>query len=260
MDKASLIGVIIGSVCLFIACQHTAQGNWAMFYSSEGVLLVLGGSVSVIFMSMPLEKILCLPGYLKKFMFNSGLQATEVIQLMNTLAEKARRDGILALESETASIKDPFLAAGMKMAIDGVDPGAIEGVLRMEVLAMQERHKAGKKFFDLVKVYGPGWGLVGTLIGQLGMFGKLANADIGELGAALMLAVGATLYGAFIANAVAGPMGEKMALKSSDEILGREMMIQGILSIQAGDNPRITLDKMLAFIPSPGRAKFRQAV
>ena len=148
----------------------------------------------------------------------------------------------------------------MKMAIDGVDPGAIEGVLRMEVLAMQERHKAGKKFFDLVKVYGPGWGLVGTLIGQLGMFGKLATADIGELGAALMLAVGATLYGAFIANAVAGPMGEKMALKSSDEILGREMMIQGILSIQAGDNPRITLDKMLAFIPSPGRAKFRQAV
>jgi len=111
-----------------------------------------------------------------------------------------------------------------------------------------------------VKVYGPGWGLVGTLIGQLGMFGKLATADIGELGAALMLAVGATLYGAFIANAVAGPMGEKMALKSSDEILGREMMIQGILSIQSGDNPRITLDKMLAFIPSPGRAKFRQAV
>ena len=117
-----------------------------------------------------------------------------------------------------------------------------------------------KKFFDLVKVYGPGWGLVGTLIGQLGMFGKLATADIGELGAALMLAVGVTLYGAFIANAVAGPMGEKMALKSSDEILGREMMIQGILSIQSGDNPRITLDKMLAFIPSPGRAKFRQAV
>ncbi|GDY00493.1 motility protein A [Phycisphaerae bacterium] len=260
MDKASLIGLIIGAVCLGIACHHTCHGNWGMFYSSEGVLLVLGGSVSVIFMSMPLDKVMSLPGYLKKFMFNSGLQATEVIQLMNTLAEKARRDGILALESETASIKDPFLAAGMKMAIDGVDPGAIEGVLRMEVLAMQERHKAGKKFFDLVKVYGPGWGLVGTLIGQLGMFGKLATADIGELGAALMLAVGATLYGAFIANAVAGPMGEKMALKSGEEILGREMMIQGILSIQAGDNPRITLDKMLAFIPSPGRAKFRQAV
>jgi chemotaxis protein MotA len=208
---------------------------------------------------MPLEKVMCLPGYLKKFMFAGGLQASEVIGIMNTLAEKARRDGILALESETANIKDPFLAAGMKMAIDGVDPGAIEGVLRMEVLAMQERHKAGKKIFDLVKVYGPGWGLVGTLIGQLGMFGKLATADIGELGAALQLAVGATLYGAFLANAVFGPMGEKMALKSSDEILSREMMIQGILSIQAGDNPRITLDKMLAFIPSPARAKFRQA-
>ena len=88
MDKASLIGIIIGAVCLGIACHHTAHGNWMMFYSIEGVLLVIGGSISVVFMSMPLEKVMCLPGYLKKFMFAGGLQASEVIGIMNTLAER----------------------------------------------------------------------------------------------------------------------------------------------------------------------------
>ena len=145
------------------------------------------------------------------------------------------------------------------MAIDGVEPGNIEATLRMELAAMAERHKAGKKFFDLVKVYGPGYGLVGTLVGQVGMFGKLASANIGELGHALGIAVVATMYGAVIANAVMGPIGDKLGIRSSEEMLNREMMLQGILSIQAGDNPRVTLDKTLAFIPAATRSKLKLA-
>jgi chemotaxis protein MotA len=128
----------------------------------------------------------------------------------------------------------------------------------MEILAMQDRHKAGKKFFDLIKLYAPGYGLVATLIGQIGMFGHLGG-DIKVMGHMLAVAVVATMYGTIAANAIAGPMGDKLALRSGEEILNREMMLQGILSIQAGDNPRVTMDKMLAFIPSPGRGKYRQA-
>jgi chemotaxis protein MotA len=175
------------------------------------------------------------------------------------MSEKARRDGILSLESEISKLEDPFLKAGLKMAVDGSAPETIESTLRMELLAMTDRHKAGKKFFDLIKLYGPGYGLVGTLVGQVGMFGKLATADIGELGAALALAVVATMYGAIIANAVAGPMGDKLALRSGEELLSREMMLQGILSIQAGDNPRATLDRMLAFLPHAHREKLNAA-
>ncbi|HEX2837303.1 MAG TPA: MotA/TolQ/ExbB proton channel family protein [Phycisphaerales bacterium] len=259
MDKASLIGIIVGVVCMGIAAFHVSHGNFMMFYSSEGVLMVLGGSVSVTFMALPMDKMKQVPGYVKRFLFNKAMEPVEVIKLMNELAEKARRDGILALESETQKIQDPFLSSGLKMAVDGVEPAAIESTLRLEVAAMQERHKAGKKFFDLIKLYGPGYGLVGTLVGQVGMFGQLADADIGALGSALALAVVATLYGAIIANAVAGPIGDKLALRSSEEILSREMMLQGILSIQSGDNPRVTLDKCLAFVPGPARAKFKQA-
>lgn len=172
-----------------------------------------------------------------------------------------RREGFLALEGDMEQIKklDPFLAAGLRMAIDGQEPHAVEHTLRMELLAMQDRHKAGKKFFDLLKLYGPGYGLVGTLVGQVGMFGNLATADVRQLGHMLALAVVATMYGAILANAIAGPIGDKLGIRSSEEILNREMILQGILSIQAGDNPRNTLDKMLAFIPGPRRDKIRDA-
>jgi chemotaxis protein MotA len=259
VDKASLIGVLIGCVCLGIVLMEVSHGHFGMFFSTEGLLMVGGGSVSVTFMAMPMDKMKKVPGYVRRFFFHKGMQPEVVVKLMGELSEKARRDGILALEAEIEKLNDPFLSSGLKMAVDGVDPGAIEATLRLELVAMQDRHKAGKKFFDLIKVYGPGYGLVGTLVGQIGMFGQLASADIGALGHALAVAVCATMYGAVIANAVAGPIGDKLALRSSEEIVNREMMLQGVLSIQAGDNPRVTQDKMLAFVPSAVRGKLKAA-
>lgn len=261
MDKASIIGIIIGVCCLGFVFFEVSHGHFAMFYSLEGLLMVGGGSISVTFMALPMEKVKCIPGYIRRFMFNKSKPAVEVIQLMANLGERARRDGILALEQDIESMQatDPFLASGLRMVVDGSDPEAVESTLRMEVMAMQDRHKAGKKFFDLIKLYGPGYGLVGTLVGQVGMFGNLASADIGQMGHALAVAVVATMYGAIVANAVAGPIGDKLSLRSSEEILNREMMLQGVLSIQAGDNPRATLDKMLAFIPMTGREKLKAA-
>jgi chemotaxis protein MotA len=259
VDKASLIGVLIGIGAVGFVLYEVSHGNFMMFFSIEGVLMVGVGSVSVIFMAMPMDKIKCIPGYVKRFMFHKGLSPEEVIRLVARLSERARRDGILALESEMPNIKDPFLQQGLKMAVDGVEPANIEATCRMELAAMQERHKAGKKVFDLLKLYGPGYGLVGTLIGQVALFGNLGNSDVGQLGGALAVAVAATMYGAILANAIAGPIGDKLSLRSAEEILAREMMLQAILSIQAGDNPRITEEKMLAFLPQVSRSKLRAA-
>ncbi len=259
MDIASIIGVLVGVGCLGYVFYEVSHGHLMMFYSQEGVLMVIGGSISVCFMAMPMDKMMAVPGFIRRFMFHKSIPTLQLIQLMSRLSEKARRDGILSLESEVADVKDRFLVSGLKMAIDGMPPEMIEATLRMEVLAMQDRHKAGKKFFDLIKLYGPGYGLVGTLVGQVGMFGNLASADIGKMGHMLAVAVVATMYGAIVANAIAGPIGDKLALRSSEEILNREMMLQGILSIQAGDNPRMTTEKMAAFIPAPGRAKLKAA-
>jgi chemotaxis protein MotA len=259
VDIASLIGLIIGLGCMGFVFFEVSHGHFAMFLSMEGLLMVGGGSISVTFIAMPLNRVLQIPGYIKKFLFYKAKPTADLIKLIGQMSEKARRDGILSLEAEIAKLDDKFLKSGLKMAVDGSAPEVIESTLRMEIMAMQDRHKAGKKFFDLLKLYGPGYGLVGTLVGQVGMFGKLADADIGELGAALALAVVATMYGAILANAFAGPMGDKLALRSGEELLSREMMLQGILSIQAGDNPRATMDKMLAFIPHASREKLNIA-
>jgi chemotaxis protein MotA len=259
MDLASLIGSLFGLAILLFVGFEASHGHFSMYYSQEGVLMVFGGSISVVFMAMPMERLKCLPGYLRSFMFHKTTSPLEVIALLRNLSEKSRRDGLLALEAEIANIKDGFLVQALKMAVDGTSPETIEATMRMEVLAMQERHKAGKKFFDLIKLYGPGWGLVGTLVGQIGMFGNLGGGDVGAMGKMLAIAVVATMYGTILANAICGPIGDKLALRSAEEIINREMMLQGILSIQYGDNPRMTVEKMLAFIPAPQRAKLKAA-
>ncbi len=261
MDKASAIGIIIGASCLTFVFVEASEGHLAMFYSQEGVLMVFGGSISVVFMAMPLSRLVCVGGFLKNFLFHKGRSPVEVVKVVTELADKARRDGILSLEADAEKLKtsDPFLVKGLRMAIDGMDPAAIETTLRLEILAMQERHKAGKKFFDLIKLYGPGWGLVGTLVGQIGMFGNLGSSEVGGLGKMLAIAVCATMYGTVLANAIAGPIGDKLALRSSEEILNREMILQGVMSLQAGDNPRLTLEKMTAFLPMVSRDKLAKA-
>ncbi len=259
VDIASLIGVLIGVGCLGFVFFEASHGDLGMYYSQEGFLMVFGGSLSVVFMGMPMEKLKCVPGYVRRFMFHKGTAPVDVIMQMRKLSDKARRDGLLSLESEVGRIGDRFLVQGLKMAIDGTSADSIEATLRMEIMAMQERHKAGKKFFDMIKLYGPGWGLVGTLVGQIGMFGNIGGGDAGTMGKLLAIAVVATMYGCVLANAIAGPIGDKLALRSGEEIINREMMLQGILSILVGDNPRITVEKMSAFIPVANRARLKAA-
>ena len=260
MDKASLIGSLLGVVVLgaTVALVLSHGGNLAMFWSLKGVIMVFGGTVSVLFMAMPMEKLKQVPGYIRAFMREPKMTSSDTVGLMADLSDKARRDGILALEGEVDKIEDPFLKQGVKMAVDGTDENIIETTLRLELMAIQERHKAGKKFFDLIKLYGPGYGLAATLIGQIGMFGALGGS-VEELGAMLAVAVTATMYGTVLANAIAGPIGDKLSLRSGEEILGKEMMLQGIMSIQSGDNPRTTTEKMLAFVSQSGRSKLKLA-
>ncbi len=258
MDKASVVGSLLMTGAVLLVCYQATAGDLMSLWSQKGFIMVIIGSVAAVLMAMSMERIKMIPGYIRRFMFTKGKPVMETIKIMTQLADKSRKDGILSLESEVSKIDDPFLANGLKMAVDGVDPEMIETTLRLEIMAMQERHKSGKKFFDLLKVYGPGLGLVATLMGQIGMFKNLGG-DIATMGYMLAVAVVATMYGTVLANCVAGPIGDKLSFRSGEEILGREMILQGILSIQAGENPRATLDKMAAFVPAVTRDKLKAA-
>jgi chemotaxis protein MotA len=185
--------------------------------------------------------------YMKKWLLNKENHIEHAIKEMVEYAETARRDGVLALEAASREAADPFLRRGLQLTIDGTDPEMIERILRIEIEAMQERHKHGKHFWGTMAKFGPGFGLMATLIAQVAMFRSLGG-DASVIGQALAIALTGTLYGCMLQNLVAGPIAEKLSVRSHEEAFAKEIVLQGVLSIQAGNNPRVVEMQLLSFL------------
>jgi chemotaxis protein MotA len=207
---------------------------------------------------MPLHNITGALGYLKKWLFNKDAHIEHVIQEMVSYAETARRDGVLALETVAREAPDAFLRRGLQLTIDGTDPEIIERILRIEIDSMVERHKHGKHLFHTLAKFGPGFGLMATLIAQVAMFRSLGG-DAGTIGTALAVALTGTLYGCILQNLVAGPIAEKLSLRSIEEAFAKEIMLQGVLAIQAGNNPRVVEMQLLSFLSNKQQAAIPKA-
>jgi chemotaxis protein MotA len=165
---------------------------------------------------------------------------------------------VLALEKVAKENPDPFLRRGLQLTIDGTDPEMIERIMRIEIDAMIERHKHGKEFFGTLAKFGPGFGLMATLIAQVAMFRSLGG-DAGAIGQALAVALTGTLYGCLLQNLVAGPIAEKLKARSAEEAFSKEVILQGVLSIQAGNNPRIVEMQLLSFLSVGQQAHMAKA-
>ncbi len=216
-----------------------------------------------------------LPGYLKKCLFHKDVEASHIIAQIVQFAEIARRDGVLALENSVKSSNDPFMRKGLQLAIDGADPAVIEQVMSIELSSIEERHHHGRKMFELMGKYGPALGLTATLVGQVIMFKEMAGGGGGHEGGeggggkagdqaagiakALQGALLGTLYGTIWANVICGPLTDKLAVRSKEELFNKQIIVQGILAIQAGDNPRIVESKLLSFLSSKERAHMAPA-
>ncbi|MBP7937186.1 MAG: MotA/TolQ/ExbB proton channel family protein [Phycisphaerae bacterium] len=247
MDIATIIGVIFSIGALIWAMYEGTHGHLEAFYSTEGFVLVLGGSFAAVCLSMPLRSVLEVGGYLKNWLFAKETPIHVIIQQIVHYAEIARREGVLALETEVQKQQDPFMKKGLQLCVDSMDAAVIEKSMRIEIEALAERHKKGKKFFELMGKYGPGFGLTATLIGQVAMFRNMGG-DSAAIGQALAIALLGTLYGCIICNVVCGPIADKLAIRSADEQFVREMILVGILGLQTGDNPRMVQIKMQSFL------------
>ncbi len=273
MDIATIMGLFFAFGAVAWAMYEGTHGQLGAFYSTEGFVLVVGGSMACACMSMPMHAIKSLPKYISKYLFHKGQEPTEIIKQIVGFAEVARRDGVLALENSVKTTEDPFLRKGLQLAIDGADPAVIDQVMSIELSAIEERHHHGKKMFELMGKYGPALGLTATLIGQVVMFMNMAGpsdahaAAGGEHGgghgggdqsakiaSALAIALLGTLYGTLWANLICGPVFDKLSVRSKEELFCKQIVIQGILSIQAGDNPRIVESKLLSFLSNTERA------
>jgi len=167
----------------------------------------------------------------------------------------ARKDGLLALESRIPDISNPTIVLGIQMAVDGTRPEIMEDIFHTEIHAEEDRHLVGKKMFDLMGRCGPAFGMIATLLGLIMMLGNLDDPD--SIGPTMAMALVGTLYGAAMANMICAPCGEKLAYLSRQELLGKEMILKGILGIQAGENPRIIEQKLNTYLPPSQRRESR---
>ena len=181
------------------------------------------------------------------FFSGANLPADEVIKKFVDLGSKARREGILALESDVKDIPDEFLKKGLQMSVDGLEPQAIQEILITEVDYLRERHQLGAEIFSTMGTFAPALGMIGTLIGLVQMLQTMD--DPSAIGPAMAVALLTTFYGSVMANLICMPVAGKLRSRSKEESLTKEMIIEGVLSLTRGENPRILEQKMLAFIP-----------
>jgi chemotaxis protein MotA len=254
MEISTILGLIIG-FAMMVGCLMVGEAEVSLkeFIDPPAIMMVGGGAIAVLLVGFPLKHIVGLWRVLKKPFFCRPEQAGELIDEIVMLAEAARKDGLLSLENKAKDVEDPFVARGIQLCVDGTRPEVVEEVLRSEIGAMGERHRHYRKTLDLMGRCGPAFGMIATLLGLILMLGNLDNPD--TIGPSMACALIGTLYGAVMANLVCIPLSEKLAFMSEEERLIKEVIVRGVLAIQAGDNPRIVRQKLEAFVPP----KLRQA-
>lgn len=251
MDITTIIGIVLGLV--LVAWAIISGGTpFDKFIDTGSLVIVLGGTVSGFLVSFPLKDVLGVGGVLSKAIKNPEFDVNQIITKVIDLANVARREGLLALDEAVSDIKDDFLKKGVMLIVDGTDPELVKNILETELDNVLSRHAKGKNYFDVMGSLAPAFGMVGTLVGLVAMLQNLS--DPGAIGPAMAVALLTTFYGSLFANLIFIPIGTKLGGKSAEEELVRNVMIEGLLSIQAGENPRIIEEKLKAFLPPKVRS------
>jgi chemotaxis protein MotA len=250
MDIATLAGLALAFVIVF-AVQMLEGGHPGSIMLFPAMLLVFGGSLMAVMAGGTLKDFLGLIGSLKKAFTAKVTPPDAVVESVVKLAERARKEGLLALEDAIKGVDDPFLKKGLQLAVDGTDPEELREILEAEVDAKRKADKAGAKHFADMGAYAPTIGIIGTVMGLVHVLENLSNPD--ELGHLIAAAFVATLWGVLSANVIWLPIASRLKRLSEIECAQMELVIAGILNIQAGANPRLVAQKLRSLLP-PGVA------
>ncbi len=246
------LGGIIGSVLL-------DGGSVMAFANLSAFLIIGGGTLGAAMVSTTIRDVLRLPQLLRKALWGwVGADSPILIRSLVRAAQRARKDGILALEEmATDPNTGPFLAKGIGLVVDGADENTIREILRAEIAAMQRRHRRGISLLESMGGYAPTMGIIGTVLGLVHVLAKLGEGGTEGLGQGIAIAFVATLYGIFSANVLFLPLAGNLQAKSAEEAFRREMVLEGILGIQAGHNPHILELRLHAYYPLPAAGRPR---
>ncbi len=256
MDLATIIGFVLAWGAFFASIVMEG-GELSGMINPSAAVLVFGGTLGATMMGFPLSALMDLPKVVKHAFMSKHQDVSEVIKMLVGFAERARREGLLSLEDHAREIEDVFLKKGIQLAIDGTDPELVREIMQTDIAFLGTRHHHGANFFATMGGFAPTLGVIGTVAGLVHMLSNLS--DPGGMGPSIAAAFIATLYGVSSANLLFLPLANKLKHVSAEEVLIREIMTEGILAIQAGDNPRIVEEKLKAFLSPKERKHIEEA-
>lgn len=250
MDISSL--GLVGSIIALVGCIQLENMGivGSGYFNIPGMVLIFMGTHFGLLTSFTLQDTMKLGKWIKVIYFHPVENLREIIETMIGFAQKARREGLLSLEGDIENIHDPFFRKGIQLVVDGVDPELIEEVLYTEVEKTAARHKVGLEYFMIGGGVAPTMGVMGAIMGLTGALSKMGGGDIMTTVHSLAIAFIASFYGVGYANLILFPVAYKLKAIHEEEAFAKELIITGVLSIQAGDNPRILEEKMKAFFPA----------
>ena len=248
MDLATLVG-LLGAFGIVVAAMVTG-GDVGVFVNVPSLLIVLGGSLFVVLMKFTLAQFLGIGKVMgKAFMFKS-IKPEDIITEAVDLADAARKGGLLSLEDKTVS--SDFMQRGIQLLVDGHDPDIVRGLLNKEKNLTTERHEDAAGIFKAMGDVGPAMGMIGTLVGLVQMLSNMSDPK--SIGPAMAVALLTTLYGAMLATMFALPIADKLDGRKAEEELNQSLIIDGLLAIQAGQNPRVIEQMLRNYLPEKKRA------
>lgn len=253
MDLASIIG-LIACLCLVIYAIVTGDDGVAAiqyFLNAPSAIITFGGAFCCVMASYSMSDFLNGLKSIKLIFKVPTVNTPQIINKIIELSNVARKEGLLSLEEAAADLDDAFLKKGILLIVDGTDPELVRAILETELSSIDGRHKSKIGFWQDVASMGPAWGMIGTLIGLIMMLQKLS--DPSSIGPSMAVALITTLYGSLLANWIATPVATKLKNNNDEEAMVKEIMIEGLLSIQAGENPRVIEEKLKSFLAPKDR-------
>ncbi|WP_071520468.1 motility protein A [Neomoorella thermoacetica] len=244
IDFMTVLGIVAG-IGLMVGALIMG-GNPKLFWSVPSLMVTVGGSFAAVLINFSFQDIKNVFGTVKQAFTTDLMDPEELIEVFGELARKARREGLLALEDDANRLEDPFFAKGIQMMVDAMEPQMIREILETDMAYMARRHEIGYGIFKTWGNLAPSFGLIGTLIGLVQMLAKLDKPE--TLGPSMALALITTFYGAIMAYMIFIPLAGKLSLRSEQEMMLHQMMLEGIIAIQSGVNPRILEEHLRSFL------------
>lgn len=253
---ATLIGLFLAFGLVLVGAFFKHVSPVFLFTNVPALFIVFGGSFGATMASFDMSATKKVVAAIKRAVFAPPpADSLGNLQLLVRFAKKSRHEGLLSLEPEIAQIEDPFMRKGLQLAIDGSDPEAVAEVMRTDIRTMKARHKVGADWCTTYGVYAPTFGIIGAVMGLIATLGNLNEPD--KLGGGIAAAFVATFWGVFLANGVFLPLATKMKQMTADEVAAREMVMEGVLAIQGGQNPRVIEETLISYLSPDDSAVIR---